>query len=100
NFRLMRLFHTAVECGRSADPLVVRAAAERSIAHEKELLVDPEFFAAAAGVFPDIERVDICLKRGRFQNELSRYRYDVVISKGIRGAEAFPPDAQAPSLPW
>ncbi len=81
NLRLMRLFHTAVESRRMADPVAVRAAAERSIALENELLVDPEFFAVAARVFAGIDRVDIWLKRGRFHNELTRYRYDVVVSK-------------------
>ena len=101
NFRLMRVFHTAVECGRSADPAVVRAAAERNIAREKELLVDPEFFAAAAGAFPGIGRVDIWLKRGRFRNELTGYRYDVVLGKraaGVPGPSR--PGQRAPSLPW
>ena len=101
NFRLMRLFHTAVECRRSADLQQARAAAERNLAREKELLVDPEFFAAAARGLPDIGRVDIRLKRGRFHNELTRYRYDVVLAKApANGSEPSRQRDVMPPLPW
>ncbi|MFF0524657.1 non-ribosomal peptide synthase/polyketide synthase [Actinomadura nitritigenes] len=105
NLRLLRLFHTAIERGRGDDPVVVRAAAERSIAREKELLVDPEFFAAAARGLPGIDRIDVLLKRGRFRNELSRYRYDVVLTKQAPALETGGPapdeaEPEVPCLPW
>ncbi|MFG1604807.1 amino acid adenylation domain-containing protein [Actinoplanes sp. NPDC049265] len=44
-----------------------------SLDAEKELLLDPDFFAAMPGA-------EVLVKRGRYDNELSRFRYDVVLS--------------------
>ena len=53
-----------------------------AIAHEKELVIDPDFFLALREHLPRIGAVDILLKRGRSDNELTRYRYDVVLHVG------------------
>jgi hypothetical protein len=44
-------------------------------------LVDPEFFTALQAANTDIGGVDIQIKRGLYHNELTRYRYDVVLRK-------------------
>ena len=54
----------------------------RAVAEEKELLIDPNFFIALREHLPQIGSVDILLKRGRTDNELTRYRYDVVLHVG------------------
>ena len=64
----------------SAEQLQDRIA--RAIAQEKELLFDPDFFIALREHLPQIGSVDIFLKRGRSDNELTRYRYDVVLHVG------------------
>ncbi|MEV6447950.1 amino acid adenylation domain-containing protein [Amycolatopsis sp. NPDC051716] len=49
---------------------------------ERELLIDPDYFAGIAGALPGVAGVDIRVKRGTHHNELTRYRYEVVLRKG------------------
>ncbi|WP_189939238.1 non-ribosomal peptide synthetase, partial [Streptomyces sulfonofaciens] len=74
-------------------------AAAGATAPERELLVDPDFFPALPAVVPEIAAVDVRLKRGAYHNELSRYRYDVVLHRTppTAPARSF---ADAPVLPW
>ncbi|MFE7444998.1 amino acid adenylation domain-containing protein [Streptomyces chartreusis] len=83
NHRLLRPFATAVETARTADQDVftLRRAVEQNLTIEKELLVDPEFFAALGTELPHAAGADIRLKRASHHNELSRHRYDVVLRK-------------------
>ncbi len=76
DLRQVRAFHTAVAQARGGD-------VEQRLLREKELLVAPEFFAGLGGVTADIR-----VKRGRAVNELTRYRYDVVLRPGT--AEPLP----------
>jgi acyl carrier protein len=48
-------------------------------AQEQELVLAPEFFAVLAAEIPGCDRLDVLLKRGRHQNELTQFRYDVII---------------------
>ncbi|MGH3873694.1 MAG: amino acid adenylation domain-containing protein [Pseudonocardiaceae bacterium] len=84
NLRLQRPLATAVQLHR-ADPAtnlaILRRAVEQAILLEKELLVDPEFFPALQCHIPDIAGTDIQIKRGHHHNELTRYRYDVILHK-------------------
>ncbi|MEV6121631.1 amino acid adenylation domain-containing protein [Streptomyces sp. NPDC052077] len=100
NLRLLRTFHTDVQLcrpGRPQDREALRAAVERSLVREKELLVDPAFFTRLAGTLPDVVGSETRVKRGRYSNELTRYRYDAVLRKaggpGDRPA-APPPDVR------
>ncbi|MFB9690088.1 non-ribosomal peptide synthetase [Amycolatopsis plumensis] len=70
DLRQVRAFHTAVAQARGGD-------VEQRLLREKELLVAPEFFAGLDGVVADIR-----VKRGRAVNELTQYRYDVVLRPG------------------
>ncbi|WP_086851675.1 non-ribosomal peptide synthetase, partial [Amycolatopsis kentuckyensis] len=76
DLRQVRAFHTAVAQARGGD-------VEQRLLREKELLVAPEFFAGLDGVAADIR-----VKRGRAVNELTQYRYDVVLRPGA--AEPLP----------
>ncbi|MHA6757718.1 non-ribosomal peptide synthase/polyketide synthase [Streptacidiphilus sp. PAMC 29251] len=79
NLRLLHCLRAAAETGRAADPAdkaALSAAVERSVAWEGELLLDPDFFTALDGFDADIR-----VKRGDHHNELTRYRYDVVLRK-------------------
>ncbi|WP_176732390.1 MULTISPECIES: non-ribosomal peptide synthetase, partial [unclassified Streptomyces] len=82
NLRLLRTLRAAVESRRPATPddpdkAALRAAVERSVSWEGELLLDPDYFTDLPGL-PDFE-ADVLVKRATHQNELSRYRYDVVL---------------------
>ncbi|WP_053760602.1 non-ribosomal peptide synthetase [Streptomyces sp. AS58] len=84
NARLLRTLRAAVETRRATgaaadDKSALRAAVDRSVRWEGELLLDPDFFAALDGFDADIR-----LKRAVHHNELSRYRYDVVLRPGPR----------------
>ncbi|MBV9788206.1 MAG: non-ribosomal peptide synthetase, partial [Chloroflexi bacterium] len=46
---------------------------------EEELVLDPALFAALRQQFSQIGRVEVQLKRGDFQNEITRFRYDVLL---------------------
>ncbi|UOX91373.1 amino acid adenylation domain-containing protein [Amycolatopsis sp. FBCC-B4732] len=82
DLRQVRAFHTAVAEARGGD-------VEQNLLREKELLVAPEFFAGLDGVAADIR-----VKRGRAVNELTQYRYDVVLRRG--SVEV----AEVPALAW
>ncbi|MER5585603.1 non-ribosomal peptide synthase/polyketide synthase [Streptomyces asoensis] len=99
NLRLLRTLSAAVESGRmrdggdaaQADKEALRAAVDRALAWEGELLVDPDYFTALDGLTADIR-----VKRGAHHNELTRYRYDVVLRPGADRAG----DAGTPESPW
>ncbi|MFI5843335.1 amino acid adenylation domain-containing protein [Catenuloplanes sp. NPDC051500] len=61
-----------------ADPADAWPAVRRAVQWEGELLVDPDLFAT----LPGVTAADVRVKRGRFHNELTRYRYDVVLHTG------------------
>ncbi|MFL6199189.1 MAG: amino acid adenylation domain-containing protein [Thermoanaerobaculia bacterium] len=60
----------------------LRRRVRRRVADEEELVVDPAFFLAFAKRVPGVGRVDLRVKRGRWHNELTRFRYDVVMHVG------------------
>jgi amino acid adenylation domain-containing protein len=66
----------------------LRHRVKRRVADEEELVIDPAFFLALAKRLP-VSRVDLRVKRGRWHNELTRFRYDVVMHVG----------APSPALP-
>jgi amino acid adenylation domain-containing protein len=82
NLHLLEAFHTAIEFYRAPDELSIkdlRQQIQKSIDTEGELLIDPNFFIALKQRFPRISHVQIQLKRGYAQTEMSRFRYDVIL---------------------
>src|SRR5581483_4021808 len=82
NLRLLRLFHTSVQLAKAPDTITVgqlRNRVERALAQEKELAVDPRLFEVLPAVIPEIGSVDVNLKRGSDDNELTLFRYDAVL---------------------
>jgi pristinamycin I synthase 3 and 4 len=78
-------FRAAVEfeAAPNAMPLrELRQRARRAVDEEEELVADPDFFHALAERNPRIGRVEVRVKRGAHHNELTRYRYDVVLHVG------------------
>jgi len=51
---------------------------------EEELLLDAAIFQELAHRWPGIGRATVALKAGEYDNELSRYRYDVTLSVGAK----------------
>jgi amino acid adenylation domain-containing protein len=54
------------------------------LAQEEELALDPALFPALMQHFACISHVDVQLKRGKYHNELNRFRYDAVLHVGDR----------------
>ncbi|WP_432925476.1 amino acid adenylation domain-containing protein [Microbispora sp. CA-135349] len=80
NLRLLDEFHTAVARSKvGGDMGRIALWKSASLAREKELLVDPAFFTALGDRIPAFSNVDIRIKSGRAVNELTRYRYDVIL---------------------
>src|SRR6202022_2002703 len=94
-------FTTGVLCadttGGEETAAVVRERVRRERLAEQELLLAPEFFAALPQHLPDIAAVDVQLKQMRAVNELSGYRYEVVLRKAPVPVRSL---AQLPSEPW
>ncbi|WP_375541018.1 amino acid adenylation domain-containing protein [Paenibacillus tyrfis] len=82
NAALLEAFHTSVQFFRASEETElsrIQAAAQRAVREENELLAAPELFYALKRRIPQIGQVEVRLKRGRYENELTRYRYDVLL---------------------
>ncbi|HSF31102.1 MAG TPA: amino acid adenylation domain-containing protein [Candidatus Tectomicrobia bacterium] len=82
---LLEHFHTSVELHRAAPALTLtqlRERVQRRMRQERELVVAPEFFTSFAHHLGGIRNVSLLLKRGRAHNELTRFRYDVLLEVG------------------
>ncbi|MGE2813692.1 amino acid adenylation domain-containing protein [Mycobacterium heidelbergense] len=99
NHSLQGAFQTGVALARSdsADAAEIRQRIQRAMLGETELLLAPEFFTTLAAEHPDVAGVDIQVKRGTADNELTRYRYDVVVHKTPAPVRSL---ADAPSWTW
>jgi polyketide synthase PksJ len=87
NCRLLTHFHSAVQLFRANAETTVeqlRASIVRAVSQEAELLLDPEFFLTLPARQPGVAAVEVQLRRGNAQNELTRYRYDSVLKIGAR----------------
>jgi amino acid adenylation domain-containing protein/non-ribosomal peptide synthase protein (TIGR01720 family) len=85
NLRLARALHTGIQVRRAqpdTDPATVAALVERGMANERELLIDPGFFATVRNHLADVASVQVLLKPDGGHNELTGYRYDVIMRKG------------------
>ena len=82
---LLELEHASVQLYRAADTCS-REDLSRRVAnqadHEEELLLDPRFFSTLQTRFPRIRQIALLLKRGQFANEMTKFRYDVVMRIG------------------
>ncbi len=96
---LLETFHASIQLHQSPDSLSCGELWERtqtSLLQEQELAVDPEFFTALQQRLPQIRHLEIHLKRGRAQNELTRFRYDVILHVGEEGL----PQLECQWLDW
>ncbi|MEG4941561.1 amino acid adenylation domain-containing protein [Microcoleus sp. F4-D5] len=82
---LLEAYHASVQLYR-ASPEMERTqllSTVRSLmAQEEELVIDPAFFTALKEHLPQIGYVEILPKRGIQHNELTRFRYDVILHIG------------------
>ncbi|HKQ08151.1 MAG TPA: condensation domain-containing protein, partial [Blastocatellia bacterium] len=92
---LLEVFHSSVELSRASGESgveEVRGRIRRKLRAEKELVVSPQLFEAMAAREGWISEAAIELKGGEYGNELTKYRYDVVLRTGRRRRK---PEAEA-----
>lgn len=84
NHSLQSAFQTGIALARAGvtDADDIRRRVQHAMLVEPELLLAPEFFTTLADEHPSVSAVDIQVKRGESDNELTRYRYDVILHKG------------------
>ena len=82
---LLQAFHTSVELAQAPPSLPLeelRRRVQKRIAEEEELVIDPRFFYALKKELPRISHVSVVPRRGRYHNELTRFRYQVILHVG------------------
>jgi SAM-dependent methyltransferase len=88
SFELSQAFYASVELSRAPSQATsgdIRQRAARRMREEAELLVSPGWFKRFSVDSEENVGAAFQLKRGRILNELTRFRYDVVLQTGIRG---------------
>jgi natural product biosynthesis luciferase-like monooxygenase protein len=88
---LLKAFHAGVELAQAPETLStadLRRRVDRRGERDNELVLAPDFFRALQQHVPALTAADIFLKRGRYHNELTRFRYDVVLRIGGPGFDA------------
>lgn len=96
---LLKALHASVQLHQAPASLSTAELGQRiekQVAQEQELVIDPAFFMALQQHFPNIASVATQLKRGDYRNELTKFRYDVVLTIG----QEPPASADYESLDW
>jgi amino acid adenylation domain-containing protein/thioester reductase-like protein len=82
NLHLLKTFHTGVQLNHAPASLpcvqLQRRIQER-MEQEQELVIDPNFFSALTQLIPSISHAQILLERGYSEDELTRFRSDVIL---------------------
>jgi natural product biosynthesis luciferase-like monooxygenase protein len=91
---LNEAFHASVELERApayTSATELRRRVRSRLERETELVVDPTFFRVLSRHLPRFQRPEIHLKRGRHHNEMTCFRYDVLLGRGGSNRGAPPP---------
>ena len=97
---LLQTFHASVQLYQAEASLSKEQLQQRvqtQMFEETELVIDPAFFTALKQRFPKIGRVQIQLPRGRHHNEMTQFRYNVILH--IESISLVPGGHKAPPLP-
>ncbi|HKS08031.1 MAG TPA: amino acid adenylation domain-containing protein [Pyrinomonadaceae bacterium] len=88
---LLKVLHESIEQHKAEpglSPEQLQQRVERRIEQEEELVIDPVFFTALKQQLPTISHVEVEPKRSRYHNELTRFRYQVMIRVGADPSQA------------
>jgi amino acid adenylation domain-containing protein len=91
HLRLLPAFQASVQLAQAADGIPASRLLlqlRRHLELERELALDPALFADLGRRFPRVGRARVLLKRARHHNELSRFRYHVVLNLDCAPANA------------
>ena len=95
---LFEAYHASVQAHSAPATLPVGdfcRRVERAQAREEELVIAPQYFAALARTNPRLTHAEVLVRRGRADNELTRFRYDAILH--LDTAVSAAPDQQ---LAW
>jgi amino acid adenylation domain-containing protein len=93
SYPLLEAYHTSVQLYKAGEETQLSDLRRRIVQEmnaEDELLVDPALFTEMAHRRPKIGRADAALKAGAYDNELSKFRYDITLSLGEKESIAEP----------
>ncbi|MBN3989154.1 MAG: amino acid adenylation domain-containing protein [Nostoc sp. NMS2] len=79
---LLQAFHASVQLYQAEPSLTcfeLQQRVQKQIFQETELVIDPDFFTAIKQRFSQINHVQIQLMRGKYHNELTEFRYNVIL---------------------
>ncbi|TWH51405.1 amino acid adenylation domain-containing protein [Dulcicalothrix desertica] len=86
HFGLLESFYTSValaQAGDDIDDTAFSAFVRRLAEKENELVIDPAYFINLRQVFDCVDAVEVHLKQGTSDNELTKYRYDVILHRKV-----------------
>ncbi len=101
NLALLEAFHTSIERAQAPAGMTAPTLRERvreRMQHDPELVLGPEAFRGLGALIPAVTSVDVLLKRGRAHNEMTRFRYDVILRTGSEGAAPTPTEVNGQGL--
>ncbi|MEW6732935.1 MAG: amino acid adenylation domain-containing protein [Acidobacteriota bacterium] len=83
---LLEAYHTSVQLHLAHSSLSTNELynqIQKRLRQEEELVIDPQFFLALKNHLPKISHVEILPKRSHHHNELTKFRYQVIIHIGV-----------------
>jgi len=95
-------FHAAIELAKAPASLTLSELNERiaeQVENDGELLIHPDFFSNLPKKIDSLSHVNVQLKRGHYVNEMSGYRYDVVLSQNVPNKVLSEQDFKAVAYP-
>ncbi len=98
---LLAAFHASVELSRAPADEPVELLADRvrrRVTDDEELVLDPRLFAALRARHPRLAAVRVLPKRAAADNELTRFRYDVLLT--VAGDADPPVGSGGDQLDW
>ncbi|HYP26349.1 MAG TPA: amino acid adenylation domain-containing protein, partial [Blastocatellia bacterium] len=93
SLQLIEAYHASVQLYKAPDEMSLGELKQRvrdAHRNEEELTVDPALFEELRRRWAKVGRVQSQLKAGGYDNELSRFRYDVTIRLGAKEEAASP----------
>jgi acyl carrier protein/ubiquinone/menaquinone biosynthesis C-methylase UbiE len=95
NHALLQEFHSSIQFAQADAGVTLEQLGQRirqRIEQEEELLLAPGYFADLVANNPRIRSAGFRLKQGTERNELTRFRYDVVLEIGTDAVSTAKPD--------
>lgn len=77
NYQLLEIFYYSILKGKNES--VSKADIDSHKVRDKELLLSPQYFINMANAIPEISYIEVLAKDCNFSNELSKFRYDLVL---------------------